>query len=72
MDLHINMEFELRGNFIPNISNSERLRIIDISNDSVVIQMNNSKRRGIFPLDSFHYWVKRKSLIFIEQEKKTS
>jgi hypothetical protein len=66
------MEFELRGNFIPNISNSERLRIIDISNDSVVIQMNNSKRRGIFPLDSFHYWIKRKSLIFIEQEKKTS
>jgi len=66
------MEFELSGNFIPNISNSDRLKIIEISSDSVVIQMNNSKRRGIFPLDSFQYWIKRRSLIFIEQEKKTS
>jgi len=72
MDLHNNMEFELSGNFIPNISNSDRLKIIEISSDSVVIQMNNSKRRGIFPLDSFQYWIKRRSLIFIEQEKKTS
>ncbi|MFD2213251.1 hypothetical protein [Metabacillus endolithicus] len=72
MDLHNNMEFELSGNFIPNISNSDRLKIIEISSDSVVIQMNNSKRRGIFPLDSFQYWIKRRSLIFIGQEKKTS
>lgn len=73
MDLYNNMEFELSGNFIPNISNSDKLKIIEVTNGSVVIQMNNSKRRGIFPLDSFQYWVKRRSLILInDEEKKTS
>jgi hypothetical protein len=73
MDLYNNMEFELKGSFIPNISNSDKLKIVEISNGIVVIQMNNSKRRGVFPLDSFKYWIKRNSLIHInDQEKKTS
>ena len=73
MDLHHNMEFRLSGNFLPNISNSDRLKILEIFDESVVIQMNNSKRRGVFPKDSFEYWIKRKSLIAIqEEEKKTS
>lgn len=73
MDLHNNMEFELKGSFIPNISNSDKLKILEVTEGSVVIQMNNSKRRGIFPLDSFQYWIKRNSLIHIgENEKKTS
>ncbi len=73
MDLHHNMEFKLSGTFIPNISNSDSLKIIEISDGSVVIQMNKSKRRGVFPLESFQYWIKRKSLIAIhEEEKKTS
>lgn len=73
MDLHHNMEFKLSGNFLPNISNSDRLKILEVYDESVVIQMNNSKRRGVFPKDSFQYWIKRKSLIAIhEEEKKTS
>ncbi|MBU7591781.1 hypothetical protein AB3Z07_08545 [Metabacillus halosaccharovorans] len=73
MDLHHNMEFKLSGNFLPNISNSDKLKIVEISDKSIVIQMNNSKRRGVFPKDSFHYWINRKSLIAIqEDEKKTS
>ncbi|OAS86756.1 MULTISPECIES: hypothetical protein [Metabacillus] len=73
MDLYNNMEFELKGSFIPNISNSNKLKILEVTEGSVVIQMNNSKRRGIFPLDSFQYWIKRNSLIHIgENEKKTS
>ncbi|MBO1512584.1 hypothetical protein [Metabacillus bambusae] len=73
MDLYNNMEFELKGSFIPNISNSDKLKILEVTEGSVVIQMNNSKRRGIFPLDSFQYWIKRNSLIHIgENEKKTS
>jgi hypothetical protein len=73
MDLYNNMEFELKGSFIPNISNSDKLKIVEITDGSVMIQMNNSKRRGVFPLDSFHYWIKRNSLIHInEHEKKTS
>lgn len=65
-----NMEFELRGNFMPNISNSNRLKILEVSGTSVVIQMNNSKRRGVFPLESFHYWIKTNSLIYIENNEK--
>ncbi|MDQ0229431.1 hypothetical protein [Metabacillus malikii] len=73
MELRSNMEFELRGSFIPNISNSNRLKILEITDQSIVIQMNNSKRRGVFPLDSFEYWIKRNSLIQIDHsEKRTS
>ncbi|MGM0873265.1 MAG: hypothetical protein ACQEWV_00435 [Bacillota bacterium] len=73
MNLYNNMEFEMKGSFIPNISNSDTLRILEVTEGSVVIQMNNSKRRGVFPLDSFQYWIKRNSLIHInEHEKKTS
>ena len=73
MNLSNNMEFVMKGSFIPNISNSDKLKIIEITEGgSVVIQMNKSKRRGVFPLDSFQYWVKRNSLVQIEKEKKTS
>ncbi|MDQ0223720.1 hypothetical protein [Metabacillus niabensis] len=70
MKLSNNMEFELRGSFIPNISNSNRLKIIEVNDNSIVIQMNNSKRRGVFPIDSFQYWIKRNSLIQIDHEEK--
>lgn len=67
------MEFKLKGTFIPNISNSDKLKILEVTEGSVVIQMNKSKRRGVFPLDSFQYWIKRNSLIHIDElEKKTS
>lgn len=67
------MEFKLKGSFIPNISNSDKLKILEVTEGSVVIQMNNSKRRGVFPLDSFQYWIKRNSLIHIDElGKKTS
>ncbi|MGM7720030.1 hypothetical protein [uncultured Metabacillus sp.] len=73
MELHDNMEFKLKGSFIPNISNSDKLKILEVTGRSVVIQMNNSKRRGVFPLDSFQYWIKRNSLIHIDgSEKRTS
>jgi hypothetical protein len=67
------MEFEMKGSFIPNISNSDKLKILEVTEGSVVIQMNNSKHRGVFPLDSFQYWIKRNSLIHIDnQQQKTS
>ena len=73
MELHNNMEFEIKSSFIPNISNSDILTIIDVSKDSVVVQMNNSNCRGVFPVDHFQYWIKRSSLIHInEKQEKTS
>lgn len=72
-----NMEFEITSSFIPNISNAVKLKIVELTPDSVVVQMHNSNCRGVFPVDNFQYWVKRSSLIHIieneqEQEQQTS
>jgi hypothetical protein len=73
MELYSNMEFEMKNSFIPNISKSDTLKILEVTKDSVVIQMHNSNCRGVFPLDNFQYWIKRSSLIhIIENEEKTS
>jgi hypothetical protein len=73
LELRNNMEFEMKSSFIPNFSNSKTLKIIDISNSSVIVQMNESACRGVFPVDHFQYWIKRNSLIYInDKEEKTS
>jgi hypothetical protein len=73
MELYNNMEFEMKSSFLPNISKSDTLRILEVTPGSVVVQMHNSNCRGVFPLDNFQYWIKRSSLIFInENEEKTS
>ncbi|WP_075981184.1 hypothetical protein [Bacillus massilinigeriensis] len=71
--LHTNMEFEMRNDFIPNISKSDTLRILQVTEGSVVIQMNKSNCRGVFPTDNFQYWIKKGSLVHInELEQQTS
>lgn len=73
MNLYNNMEFEIKSSFIPNLSNSDTLKIVEVTPGSVVVQMHNSNCRGVFPLDSFQYWIKKSSLIYInDQEEKTS
>lgn len=73
MNLYNNMEFEIKSSFIPNLSNSDTLKIVEVTPGSVVVQMHNSNCRGVFPLDSFQYWIKKSSLIHIhDQEEKTS
>ncbi|PLR89132.1 hypothetical protein [Bacillus sp. T33-2] len=73
MNLYNNMEFEMTSSFIPNISKSDKLKILEITSDKVVIKMENSICRGVFPLDSFQYWIKKGALIQIDDhEQKTS
>jgi hypothetical protein len=73
MELYNNMEFEMKSSFLPNISKSDTLKILEVTPGSVVVQMHNSNCRGVFPLDNFQYWIKRNSLIFVnESEEKTS
>jgi hypothetical protein len=68
-----NMEFEINSSFVPNLSNADKLKIVEVTPKSVVVQMGNSTCRGVFPVDNFQYWIKRSSLIYIEdQEEKTS
>jgi hypothetical protein len=73
LNLYNNMEFEMKESFIPNLSKSDTLRVLEVTGGSVIVQMQNSNCRGVFPLDSFQYWIKKSSLIHInENEKKTS
>lgn len=68
-----NMEFEITDSFVPNLSNAEKLKIVELTPGSVVVQMQNSSCRGVFPVDNFQYWIKRSSLIHINDcEEKTS
>lgn len=73
VDLSRNMAFEIKNSFIPNFTQSETLRILEVTDASVVIQMDKSGSRGVFPIDHFQYWIKKSSLIPMEeQQEKTS
>ncbi|MBY0121431.1 hypothetical protein [Bacillus sp. S/N-304-OC-R1] len=73
MNLYINMEFEMKSCFIPNLAKSQSLKVVEVTPASVIVQMYNPDCRGVFPLDSFQYWIKKGSLIEKEeQQKKTS
>lgn len=63
------MEFEIKNNFMPNLYNSDRLKILEVSSNCVVVQMENSKSRGVFPLDNFQYWIRKNSLVHILDEE---
>lgn len=63
----------MKNSFIPNISHSNTLKILKVTDESVVIQMNQSNCRGVFPSDNFQYWIKKGSLIYIDElEEQTS
>ncbi|MBP2239621.1 hypothetical protein J2Z40_000174 [Cytobacillus eiseniae] len=62
-----NAEYEMNNSFIPNISQSQSLKIIEVTASSVIIQMNNPDCRGVFPLESFQYWLKKGALTPIEE-----
>ncbi|PLR85840.1 hypothetical protein CVD25_07900 [Bacillus canaveralius] len=72
MELHENMEFEMKSGFMPNLSNSDRLKILEVTQGSIVIKMDNSNYRGVFPRDSFQYWIKKGSLVHVGDNKRQS
>ncbi|NSL52669.1 hypothetical protein [Calidifontibacillus erzurumensis] len=69
MQLHNNMEFEIKDNFIPNLNKANRLKILEVSPESVVVQMQNSKSRGVFPIDHFQYYIRKNLLVHIKEEE---
>ncbi|WP_312886133.1 MULTISPECIES: hypothetical protein [Bacillaceae] len=73
LNLDKDMQFEIKSTFAPNLYRSETLRILEVTPNSVVIQMDRSNGRGVFPADNFHYWIKRGSLIKLnDHHKRTS
>lgn len=72
MEYHNNMEFEIKTGFLPNMYNSNRLKVLEVSGRSVIVKMNNSEYRGVFPVDNFDYWIKRGLLVNVNENKRTS
>ncbi|CAM3793474.1 hypothetical protein [Mesobacillus thioparans] len=72
MEYKHNMEFEIRNGFMPNMYNSDRLKVLEVSESSVIIQMNNAENRSVFPVDHLDYWIKRGLLVNVNEKKRTS
>ncbi|MCM3177928.1 hypothetical protein ACUXCC_001932 [Cytobacillus horneckiae] len=70
ISLKKNMEFKIKDGFSPNICFSESLKIIDVTDGSIIIQMNKSNRRGVFPSDHFYYWLNKGALVEIKDHQK--
>ncbi|MBT2692002.1 hypothetical protein [Bacillus sp. ISL-55] len=72
MDYQNNMEFEIRNGFLPNMYNSDRLKVLEVSDSSVIIKMSNAENRSVFPVDNFDYWIKRGLLVNVNEKRRTS
>jgi hypothetical protein len=72
MDYQNNMEFEIRNGFLPNMYNSDRLKVLEVSDSSVIIKMSNAENRSVFPMDNFDYWIKRGLLVNVNDKRRTS
>lgn len=72
MDYQNNMEFEIRNGFLPNMYNSDRLKVLEVSDSSVIIKMSNAENRSVFPMDNFDYWIKRGLLVNVNEKRRTS
>ncbi|WP_338469440.1 hypothetical protein R4Z10_11455 [Niallia sp. XMNu-256] len=72
MEIVRDMEFEIKSSFIPNISNSQTLKVLEVTDASVVVLMDHSGSRGVFPLDHFQYWIRKNSLIPIDEHQEKS
>jgi hypothetical protein len=73
LELDKNMQFEIKSGFMPNLSMSDSLTILEVTQNSVVIQMNKSNGRGVFPSENLQYWIKKGLLVKMDdQHKKTS
>jgi hypothetical protein len=73
LNLDKDMQFEIKSCFAPNLYRSQTLKILEVTPSSVVIQMDRSSGRGVFPAENFHYWIKRGSLIKLsDHHRRTS
>lgn len=69
MQLKQNMKFDITNKFIPNFCQAKSLKITNVNASSVMIEMENAKSRGVFPLSQFQSLVRDGALIAIENSK---
>lgn len=67
MELKENMFFTITEKFIPNFSKAQTLRILNVNEKTVEIQMENAKARGAFPIEQFKGLIKNGSLILTRE-----
>jgi hypothetical protein len=63
LELQENMIFSITEKFIPNFSKAQTLRIIQLNERTVKIEMDQAKSRGAFPIEQFKGLVRDGSLI---------
>ena len=72
MKFKSNMEFTIKEGFLPNIYHSKKLKILEVSESTLIIKMSNAQNRCVFPVDNFRLWVKRGLLVNAREEKQPS
>jgi hypothetical protein len=68
MDLRENMQFQVTSKFIPNFCNASTLKITDINDTTVRIEMENARSRGVFPKLQFLSLIRNGALIVSNEE----
>jgi flagellar assembly factor FliW len=63
LELQEKMIFNITEKFIPNFSKSQTLRIVELNEKTVRIEMVDAKSRGAFPIDHFKGLIKNGSLV---------
>ncbi|MEK5102624.1 hypothetical protein MKX83_11635 [Cytobacillus sp. FSL M8-0252] len=70
MAIKKNMEFKIKDGFLPNLCLSKSLKVLDVSDSSIIIEMGSSQKRGVFPPENFNYWINKGILIAVKDHQK--
>lgn len=70
MELRENMEFNITSKFIPNFCKAKTLKILNVNEYTIRIEMEEGRGKGVFPKDQFGALIRNGALIFKEEELK--
>ena len=72
VEVHRDMQFEISEDFMANLSGSKRMTVLEVNEQSLVVQMDQSTKRSVFPQDCVRHWLKRELLLPVREEPKKS
>lgn len=67
LELVNNMEFGITSKFIPNLCEAKTLRVVEINQSSVRIELE-SKQKGVFPISHFQYLIRHGALVLSKND----
>ncbi len=68
LELQENMVFSITEKFIPNFSKAQTLRVLNLNDKTVKIEMGIARSKGAFPIDQFKGLVRNGSLILTRED----